>query len=255
MLLAEDLGWRLNARTAAEVRRCGRVVFDDLGIATVVLRASARLIVEFRRELSHTSFAPWYGLATFPYQGRTPSTHAQFETIHPFLDGNGRTGRALIHVVLRRRGLAVAYVPPVSVVLAAHKPRYIDGLTRFRADDVDGWLTAFAAACARAARLATTYLEAVENLQERWRMQLRDAVHPRGDAAAWHVVDVLPAHPVLTLPVAVTAVKRPRLSSTKHLHNLKKQACCLGWRVVNVTGHGRPPGYSTCSPVSKAACP
>jgi Fic family protein len=38
--------------------------------------------------------------------------HAQFETIHPFADGNGRTERALIHVILRRRGLAPRFVPP-----------------------------------------------------------------------------------------------------------------------------------------------
>jgi len=44
--------------------------------------------------------------------------HAQFETIHPFDDGNGRTGRTLIHVVLRRRGLAEVFVPPVSVAFA-----------------------------------------------------------------------------------------------------------------------------------------
>jgi fido (protein-threonine AMPylation protein) len=40
------------------------------------------------------------------------------ETIHPFVDGNGRTGRALIHVILRRRGLAGHVLPPVSLVLA-----------------------------------------------------------------------------------------------------------------------------------------
>jgi Fic family protein len=59
--------------------------------------------------------------------------HAQFETIHPFEDGNGRAGRALIHVVLKRRGVATHYVPPISALFANSRQRYIDGLTAFRA--------------------------------------------------------------------------------------------------------------------------
>ena len=72
--------------------------------------------------------------------------HAQFETIHPFADGNGRAGRALIHVILKRRRLAPAYVPPISVVLAAERDRYIAGLTRFRGERVSDWIEQFAAA-------------------------------------------------------------------------------------------------------------
>jgi Fic family protein len=58
--------------------------------------------------------------------------HAQFETIHPFVDGNGRTGRALIHVILRRRGLSPIVVPPVSLVLATWSQDYINGLSATR---------------------------------------------------------------------------------------------------------------------------
>jgi Fic family protein len=148
--------------------------------------------------------------------------HAQFETIHPFADGNGRTGRALIHVILRRRGLAPAYVPPISVVLAADKSRYINGLTRFRDDDVDGWLVDFAAAAAQGAQLAESYLGAVERLQEHWRQQVRDAMNPRSDAAVWRLIDVLPAHPVVTLPVAVAAIARTKAVVNQALDQLER---------------------------------
>jgi Fic family protein len=136
--------------------------------------------------------------------------HAQFETIHPFEDGNGRTGRALIHVVLRRRGVAPDYVPPISVMLAAERDRYLDGLTAFRFGEIDTWLERFAAAATRSAKLATAYLEAVRDLTEVWRARLASARAPRADAAAWAVIDVLPAHPVITTPVAVAATGRAK---------------------------------------------
>jgi len=66
---------------------------------------------------------------TLPPLVQAAIAHAQFETIHPFEDGNGRTGRALVQVVLRHRGLAPAFVPPISVVLARDKDRYVGGLT------------------------------------------------------------------------------------------------------------------------------
>ncbi len=149
--------------------------------------------------------------------------HAQFETIHPFLDGNGRTGRALIHVVLRRRGMTPSYVPPISVILAAHRDRYIRGLTDFRGNDTARWIRQFAEACTSAAQLAQAYVTAVRELTERWRRRL--AEHPEGPrlgAAAWALIDVLPAHPTITGPVAIAATGRARAAVYTALEQLEQ---------------------------------
>lgn len=146
--------------------------------------------------------------------------HAQFETIHPFDDGNGRTGRGLIHILLRRRHLAPAYVPPISVVLAIDKDSYIGGLTRYREGDVATWIELFAVAAARSAVLAKDYLGQVSALQETWRDQLRATSKPRADAAAWAVIDALPGYPVITLPVAVAVTGRSKSSTTVALDQL-----------------------------------
>lgn len=139
--------------------------------------------------------------------------HAQFETIHPFDDGNGRTGRALIHVLLRRRGLAPSYIPPISVVLSANKDRYIDGLTQYRDGDLEDWIERFAVAAAQAAGLAERYLGRVQDLQNAWRAQLRNHADLRADAAAWAVIDELPGHPVITVPVATAVTGRSKSST------------------------------------------
>lgn len=136
--------------------------------------------------------------------------HAQFETIHPFDDGNGRTGRALVHVIFKRRGVATTFVPPVSVVLAAGRDRYIAGLTGFRGDRVVEWIEHFAAATARAARLASRYLALVEELTASWRERLRAHANPRADAAAWELINALPAHPLLSAHTASQLTERSR---------------------------------------------
>lgn len=136
--------------------------------------------------------------------------HAQFETIHPFDDGNGRAGRALVQVILRGRRLASTFTPPMSVIFARNKRRYIEGLTLFRADDIAGWLEIFATAAVQAAKLAHRYVSAVTRLQDEWRVQLAEHSSPRSDSAAWALIDILPAHPVITVAVAAAATGRTK---------------------------------------------
>lgn len=148
--------------------------------------------------------------AALPPLVQAAIAHAQFETIHPFEDGNGRTGRALVQVVLRRRGLAPTFVPPISVVLARERDRYIKGLTLFREDKLADWIEIFAAAAAEAATLATHYTARVRQLQDEWRERLRGHSNPRADAAAWGLIAALPAHPIITVPVAVAVTQRTK---------------------------------------------
>jgi len=150
--------------------------------------------------------------------------HAQFETIHPFADGNGRAGRALIHVVLRRRGLATAYVPPISVVLAADRDQYIEGLTDFRTGRLEDWIEQFSTAAARSAMLAGEYLREVAALMDGWRERLEAGAAPRSDAAAWAIIDILPAHPVITAPAAEAATGRAKAA----IHNAIDQLAECG---------------------------
>ncbi|HUE86984.1 MAG TPA: Fic family protein [Vicinamibacterales bacterium] len=149
---------------------------------------------------------------TLPPIVQAALVHAQFETIHPFGDGNGRVGRALIHVVLRRRGVAHHYVPPISVFFARKRDRYIAGLMRFRDDDgLPAWIEHFAAATAGAARLAARYLDEVAGLDQEWRDALVACPSsPRSDATAWMIIDELPAYPYITAPLAVAATRRSR---------------------------------------------
>ncbi len=65
---------------------------------------------------------------------RAAIAHAQFETIHPFLDGNGRTGRAVVHLMLRREGLTDQTLLPLSGTWGRDKPRYIDFLNGMRTE-------------------------------------------------------------------------------------------------------------------------
>lgn len=78
--------------------------------------------------------------------------HAQFETIHPFTDGNGRTGRALVSAVLRRRGVATRMSAPISAGLLTDTTAYFQALTDYRGGDPEPIVEQFAQAAERAIR-------------------------------------------------------------------------------------------------------
>ena len=141
--------------------------------------------------------------------------HAQFETIHPFADGNGRVGRALVHVALRRRGLAPRVVPPISLVLATRSKDYIHGLTNvhYRGaptskaahDGLNQWLAIFATACRRAVDDVTVFEARIQALRDTWDQRLGPV---RADSAAQRLLIALPGAPILTVTTAAALIGR-----------------------------------------------
>jgi Fic family protein len=138
--------------------------------------------------------------------------HAQFETIHPFSDGNGRVGRALIHVILRKRGLTPHYVPPVSLVLAADARSYVEGLTAYRAGKLEDWCGQFSRALNRAASKAVELDGRVRALQDSWRSRMGPL---RSDASAEKLIQKLPAYPTITVSIAAELLGRSKQAANQ----------------------------------------
>jgi Fic family protein len=150
-----------------------------------------------------------------PAVAQAAIAHAQFETIHPFADGNGRTGRALIYMVLRHRDLAIRATPPISLALATRSNDYIAALEGTRVDGplttpaageaMNRWIGFFAAATTRAVADADSFEQRVAELQAEWRARLADL---RSDAAALKLLDQLPATPIVTVNGASKLIGR-----------------------------------------------
>ena len=163
-----------------------------------------------------------------PAVAQAAIAHAQFETIHPFGDGNGRAGRCVIHVVLRRRGALLLFVPPVSVVLAANARRYIAGLVDFRQGRVDDWVGVFADAASTAATAAQRLCAHIEVLLAEL---IERAGSPRADSVARKIVLGLPAQPVVSAEAAAARYRVTPTAVRAALNRLQETTVLVPTRV------------------------
>ncbi len=127
--------------------------------------------------------------------------HAQFETIHPFLDGNGRIGRMLIVLLVEHWGLLDAPLLYLSLPLKRRQADYYSRLTAIRtAGDWEGWLDFFLECLVTAADDGVRVARAIHALLGKDRRRL--AAHDGATVATFRLLDHLPANPMVTVPRA-----------------------------------------------------
>lgn len=140
--------------------------------------------------------------------------HAQLETIHPFVDGNGRTGRAIVHAILRKARITTRITPPISLILATDKERYIKNLAAFRTDNSDSgrtsheaisdWVEYFAHMASEACSRAQQFEQTLTDIQTEW----IERVRPRAKSAAALLISKLIGNPVVSIESAAKLTAR-----------------------------------------------
>lgn len=144
--------------------------------------------------------------------------HAQFESIHPFTDGNGRIGRVLINATLRYRNVTRWFVVPVAAVLAARRERYFASLDVYREGDLGPALTELTYALAEASRQAMVAADNLRRLPGEW----REIVRPRSGSAADTLIDTLVQHPIMDIDQAVTQAQASVAATYRALEQLEE---------------------------------
>ena len=138
------------------------------------------------------------GAQPLPPLVKTALIHVQFETIHPFLDGNGRMGRLLIAALLEHWGLLPEPLMYMSGYLKQHQKEYYRRLSNVRTEgDWEGWVAFFLEGVALAAQEAERNIVAVAALLAQDRRRL--LASPRGGMASYRLLELLPMMPRFTI--------------------------------------------------------
>ena len=145
--------------------------------------------------------------------------HVQFETIHPFLDGNGRIGRLLIALLVEHWGLLPSPLLYLSLAFKRHRQAYYRHLTQVRTrGDWEGW-TAFYLSCVQeAADDGTNTAQRLFALLEEDRRKVTH--HRSATVTAIRLLDSLPEHPIITLPSATRLLHTTRPTANKAIDAL-----------------------------------
>lgn len=161
--------------------------------------------------------------------------HAQFETIHPYGDGNGRIGRILLGWILAHR-TGITVPPPVSVFIARDPGGYLAGMTRFRLGELDPWVEWLAAELQYSSEAAQGLMVRSEQLLEEWSGRIRDL---RADATARLVLPVLIEYPVVSSDLVARRVAVSERAARAALATLAERAILEPYDKMTA-GPGRP---------------
>lgn len=159
--------------------------------------------------------------------------HAQFETIHPFLDGNGRVGRLLITLLLCERDVLQRPLLYLSHYFKAHRAAYYDRLTAIRTDgDWEGWLRFFLRGVFDVSQAATTTAREILALRDAHRETIMDRL--KGSTMGMRMLDLLYEQPVVTVGFVAKRLDCSFMSANK----LTDAFGGFGW-LVETTGWKR----------------
>jgi len=175
--------------------------------------------------------------------------HGQFETIHPYGDGNGRIGRVLIARVLARRCGLLHLPPPTSVLIARDAGGYISGLWQFREGSLDAWVGWFAGVVERAATATAETLTMLDAVRAEWDDATADL---RADSAARAVLDHLIDTPVVTASIVAERLGVSTRAARSALAELGRRGVIEPTDLPAHTSTGRAPQWWTAGKVTDA---